>query len=78
MHVKARKALARSYLQDVFLFLLDDNSYAIVHLTFSENNIKGFPLFDMFAGLQSVINQIENEYLEWMTESDIRATRRDS
>ena len=76
MHVKARKALARSYLHDDFLFLLDDNSYAIVHLTFSKNNINGFPLFDMFADVQSVINDIEKEYLEWMKESDSHAAGR--
>ena len=63
LHGKARQALARCYSQDDFLFLLDDNSYAIVHLTFSKNNINGFPLYKKFADLQSVINHIENEYL---------------
>ena len=78
LHGKARKALARSYLQDDFLFLLDDKSYAIVHLTFSKNNINGFPLFEIFDDLQSVINDIENKHLEWMKESDSHAAGWDS
>jgi hypothetical protein len=63
LYGKARKALARCHSQDDFLFLLDDKSYAIVHLTFSKNNIGGTPYYIKFADLQSVIHEIENESL---------------
>jgi len=60
---KAKKALARCYSQDDVLFLLDDNSYAIVHLTYSKNNIGGCPSHIVFPDLHSAIGNIEEEYL---------------
>ena len=64
LHGKVRKALARCYSQDDFLFLLDDGSYAIVHLTFSKNNTGRFPLHVIFADPQSTVDHIEKDHLE--------------
>ena len=64
LYGKARKALARCYSQDDVLFLLNDNSYANVHLTYSKNNIGGCPSHIVFPDLQSAIDNIEEEYLE--------------
>jgi len=60
---KAKGAVARCYSQDDYLFLLNDNSYAIMHLTFSHKNIDGFPQYTHFSDLQSALEYIENEFL---------------
>ncbi len=62
LHGKAKKALARHNAQDDCLFLLNDNSYAIVHLTCSRNNEDGFPFFERFADMQTAINYMGNSY----------------
>lgn len=63
LHGKAQAALAKCDSKDDVLFLLRNNSYAIVHLTYSKNNVGGFPRYQEFSDLQSAMLHMENEYL---------------
>jgi len=63
LHNKASKAVARCYSNDDVLFLLDDHSYAIIHLTYSKMNINGYPCYRCFPNATSVIEYIEKGYI---------------
>ena len=43
LYGKAKAALAKCVSKDDVLYLLHDDSYAIVHLTYSRSNTVGFP-----------------------------------
>jgi len=63
LYRKAQAALAKCDSKDDVLFLLYDNSYAIVHLTYSRKNTNEFPLYKRFSDLQSALAHIEHAYL---------------
>jgi len=58
------KAIARSYSCDEVLFLFDNNIYRIYHLTYSTNNLKGFPRYKEFLDVEQVVEYIENQFIE--------------
>jgi len=60
---KPKEVVARRFSQDDILCLLNDNTYAIIHLTYSKNNAKGSPKFIVFDSLQSALCYIEDEYI---------------
>jgi len=60
---KAKAAIAKCVSKDDVLYLLNNDSYAIVHLTYSKNNTVGFPKHIEFPDLQSALHHIENEFL---------------
>ena len=57
-------AVAKCESNDDVLFLIDENDYRIYHLTYSKNNIEGYPRFLSFEGRESAIKYIEKEYVE--------------
>jgi len=57
-------AIARSYSCDEVLFLFDNSIYRIYHLTYSTNNVNGFPKYIEFLNGQKVIEYIEKKYIE--------------
>jgi len=63
LYKRGRAALAKSTSRDDVLFLLDEDAYAIVHLTYSHKNEKGFPMYKKFFNLQEVFQHIEEECL---------------
>jgi len=63
LYAKARKAVAKCDSNDDVLFLLDDDNYAIVHLTYSKNNIDGYPTYNVFMNLSSAICHIEELFI---------------
>ena len=63
LYHKADKTVARCYSNDDVLFMLDDLSYAINHLTYSKTNINGYPRYRCFPNAASVIEYIEKEYI---------------
>ena len=52
LYRKAKQAIARRYSQDDVLYELNDNKYAIVHLTYSHHNQEGWPRFILFNTLE--------------------------
>jgi len=48
LYRRATKALARCYARDDVLYRLEDGKCAIVHLTYSRDNVDGWPRFVMF------------------------------
>jgi len=63
LHGKPCKVVARRFSQDDILCQLSDMTYAIVHLTYSKNNMNSWPMFISFQDLQSALKHIENEYV---------------
>ena len=63
LYKRGRAVLAKSTSKDDVLFLLDEDIYAIVHLTYSLKNEKGFPMYKAFSGLEEVFQYIEAECL---------------
>ena len=57
------KAVAKCDSNDDVLFLLHDDNYAIVHLSYSKSNINGFPLYKEFTDLQEAIHYIEDQFV---------------
>jgi len=64
LYKKAKRAVARRYSQDDVLFELIDGKYAIVHLTYSHNNLEGWPRFLLFGTFEEAERAIETEYSE--------------
>ena len=60
--VKIANALARSGANDDVLFLLEDGSCIIVHLTWSKTNISSFPHYIEFSDLQTALKHIEDMF----------------
>lgn len=58
------RAVARSYACDEVLFLFDNNIYRIYHLTYSMNNLNGFPRYKEFLDAEKVVEYIENQFVE--------------
>ena len=58
------KAIARSYSCDEVLFLFDNKIYRFYHLTYSTNNLNGFPRYKEFLDAEKVIEYIENQFVE--------------
>lgn len=58
------QAVARSYACDEVLFLFDNNIYRIYHLTYSMNNLNGFPRYKEFLDAEKVVEYIENQFIE--------------
>ena len=58
------RAVARSYACDEVLFLFDNNIYRIYHLTYSTNNLNGFPRYKEFLDAEKVVEYIENQFIE--------------
>ena len=58
------RAVARSYACDEVLFLFDNNIYRIYHLTYSMNNLNGFPRYKEFLDAEKVVEYIENQFIE--------------
>jgi len=63
LYGKAKAALAKCVSKDDMLYLLNDDSYAIVHLSYSRSNTVGFPKHIEFPDLQSALLHIENEFV---------------
>jgi hypothetical protein len=60
---KAVMAVAKSDSNDDVLFLLKEEKYAIVHLTYSKNNASGFPLYKIFPSIKDAMNYIEERFV---------------
>jgi hypothetical protein len=60
---KVVKAVAKCEANDDVLFLLNDSSWVIVHLTYSKNNEKGFPIYKSFSDLLSAMKYIEEQFV---------------
>ena len=58
------RAVARCYACDEVLFLFDNNIYRIYHLTYSINNLNGFPRYKEFLDAEKVVEYIENQFIE--------------
>ena len=58
------KAIARSYSCDEVLFLFDNNIYRIYHLTYSTNDLNGFPRYKEFLDAEKLVEYIENQFVE--------------
>ena len=65
LYKKVKSALAKCDAKDDVLFLLNDDSYAIIHLTWSgkKESTGVFPYFKEFSNLQNALIYIENEYI---------------
>jgi hypothetical protein len=63
LYEKAIMAVAKCTSRDDVLFLLTDDSYAIVHLTYSTYNTEGFPQIKVLSNIQDTINYIEEQFL---------------
>ena len=63
LYGKAKKAIAKCDSNDDVLFLLTDNTWAIVHLTYSKSISINFPKAEVFTSLQSVVNYIEERFV---------------
>lgn len=57
-------SVAKCESNDDVLFLINENDYRIYHLTYSKNNLDGFPKYTSFDCLQSAIEFIEQKYVE--------------
>ena len=58
------QAVARSYSNDDVLFILDNNTYRIYHLTYSSIRQDGYPKFVEFSDGMDVVSYIERQYIE--------------
>ena len=58
------KAIARSYSNDDVLFILDNTTYRIYHLTYSSDRQNGFPKFIGFSDGAEAVSYIEKQYVE--------------
>lgn len=58
------KAIAHSYSNDDVLFLFDDKIYRIYHLTYSKQNVKGFPKYMEFTDDKTVIDYLEKQFVK--------------
>ncbi len=56
-------SIAKCYSKDDVLFLFD-GKYRIYHLTYSHNNLEGWPRYKEFSDLSSAMKFIEKEYVE--------------
>lgn len=54
------KTIAKCEYNDDVLFYMDNSRYVIVHLTYSRNNIEGFPKYKVFNEFKEVIDYYEN------------------
>ena len=65
LYKKVQAALAKCESNDDVLFLLRDDNYAIVHLTWSgsRETTSRFPYYKEFSNLQSALAHIENEFI---------------
>lgn len=59
LYNRASAALLKCESNDDVLFQIDDDLYAIVHLTYSQKNEKGFPRHKVFTDLQEAFRHIE-------------------
>ena len=59
LYGKAKKAMAKCDSNDDVLFLLADDTWAIVHLTYSKSNTIDFPITEFFADIQDVMEYLE-------------------
>ena len=59
LYNRVEKAIMRRYYQDDVLYLLKDGKFAIVHLTYSNNNLPGWPRYKEFTTFEEVKNYIE-------------------
>jgi hypothetical protein len=55
LYQRVDRAIKRRFSQDDVLFSLVDGRYAIVHLTYSQNNADGWPKFNEFATLRELV-----------------------
>lgn len=55
------EAIARSYSNDDVLFLFNNKVYRIYHLTYSKQNIEGFPKYVEFTDGKAVIEYLEKQ-----------------
>lgn len=63
LYRKIRKAVAKCDSNDDVLFLLDNDNWVIVHLTYSKSNTDGFPKFKDFSDLPSAMSYIEEQFV---------------
>jgi len=59
LYNRVTKAIMRRFSQDDVLYLLEDGTFAIVHLTYSKNNLQGWSKYKEFATVEAV-----NKYIE--------------
>ena len=59
LYGRSFKTIAKCEYNDDVLFYMDNSSYVIVHLTYSRNNIEGFPKYKVFNEFKEVINYYE-------------------
>ena len=46
------------------LFVFDNHIYRIYHLTYSANNLDGFPQYKEFTDAKEVLVYIENQFIK--------------
>ena len=63
LYKKAIKAVAKCDSNDDVLFLLNNNTYAIIHLTYSKDSTGKFPLYINLANFSSAIKYIEEQLI---------------
>ena len=63
LYGKVKRTIAKCDSNDDVLFLLIDDTWAIVHLTYSKSNTGNFPKAKVFADIQDVIKYIEEQFL---------------
>lgn len=56
--------IAKSESDDNIIVVLEDGKYAIIHLTYSENEDVKFPYFLQFNSRSALVESIEKQYLE--------------
>lgn len=63
-------AVAKCDFRDDVLFVTENNqkedTYYLFHLTYSEKNLEGYPIFQELIGIDHVRNYIEKTYMENM------------
>ena len=63
LYKRAVKAVAKCDSNDDVLFLLDNDNWAIVHLTYSKNNIDEFPKYKYFSNISDAMTHIEEQFI---------------
>ena len=54
--------IARRYSRDDVLFFLDNGKWIILHLTYSNNHLNGWPKFEIFENYNTALNYMETQY----------------
>jgi hypothetical protein len=64
LYEKSIYYLAKCEINDDVIFGLDNGSYVIIHLTFAEYSLAGYPKFQYFSDIKNIICYIEKQYID--------------